>query len=447
MVPSTQTLHFRATTLRKRTQYNLTHQVSTVGNIGNLVPFMIQEVAPGDTWSGKTGMLIRFAPLKRAALQDFYVDTFYFYVPHRMVWADWESFLIQGPMDDPDFSPPVANVPFGDNSYQSLFWMPHTTEGKGYNGLRLHAYNLVWNEFFRDPGEGIANPTDPPGQTGRRTYYKKDFWTTLQSWPGYAESDKYVDTTAGDGSQVSAMEILRAVAQQKIAMKRATYGTKYVDVLRSYGINVNYQMLQRPELVGVGRGVMNVTDVVATGYGQSPGESIGQLSGHGISGHRAVVKRKSFPEHGTLFGMLVVRPRFAEPRGVDWFDSPRTYKDYYDPGLVPMPSVEVKKKDAAVAINDAVEEQILGYKPWGDWYRSTGNKVHGDLDESWFGRPTLDEDGTFNLFTIKRCEASDYNDLFQDVTYSQFQVVALNQFRALRLLPRNNMSAFTGVPG
>ena len=70
----------------------MSHQVATAGDMGKMVPFLIQEVAPGDTWSGKTGMLIRFEPLKHAAMQDFFVDAFIFYVPHRPHDRDWETY-------------------------------------------------------------------------------------------------------------------------------------------------------------------------------------------------------------------------------------------------------------------------------------------------------------------------------------------------------------------
>ena len=88
----------------KRYMHSLNHQVATVGQIGTLVPTMIQEVAPGDTWSGKVGLLVRLSPLKRALLTDLYVDQFCFYVPHRLVVAGWEDFISDGPMDTPNGS-------------------------------------------------------------------------------------------------------------------------------------------------------------------------------------------------------------------------------------------------------------------------------------------------------------------------------------------------------
>ena len=95
-------------------------------------------------------------------------------------------------------------------------------------------------------------------------------------------------------------------------MKRETYGTRYIDILRSYGINVNYQMLQRPEVVAIARNTVNVTDVVQTSAGTG---NLGDLAGHGISGGRLVLRRKSFPEHGTLMGLAVLRPPMTDPGG------------------------------------------------------------------------------------------------------------------------------------
>ena len=133
------------------------HEVATLGKIGSIVPTMIQEVAPGDTWSGKSGLLVRFSPIKRALLQTFYIDQFTFYVPHRLVMADWEDFIAAGPMDTPTFTTPTLNVAAGNNNYTSLFLKPPETAEPDvtYSALRLNAYNLIFNEFFRDEQESL----------------------------------------------------------------------------------------------------------------------------------------------------------------------------------------------------------------------------------------------------------------------------------------------------
>ena len=169
---------------------------------------------------------------------------------------------------------------------------------------------------------------------GRAVNMKKEYWTCIMDAQGKEQAEHFVDANVGSGTQASALEILRAIAQQKASMKRATYGSRYVDILKSMGININYQMLQRPEIVGISRGAINVTDVVDTGGG-----TLGTLAGHGISGNRFSMRRKTFPEHGTLTFCAILRPKQMQESICDWFDTPRDYTSFYDPQLVPLPPV------------------------------------------------------------------------------------------------------------
>ena len=113
---------------------------------------MIQEVCPGDTWSGKTGILLRFSPLKRALLQSFYIDQFTFYVPHRLTMFNWEDFIAQGPMESPNHFIPFIDVNADTTDLDLIFQRSRKAPAVGtitYSALRLHAYNLIYNEYFR----------------------------------------------------------------------------------------------------------------------------------------------------------------------------------------------------------------------------------------------------------------------------------------------------------
>ena len=352
-----------------------------MGKIGTLTPTMIQEVAPGDTWNGRTGLLIRFSPLRRALLQNMHIDQFCFYVPHRLVMADWEDFIAAGPQETPDFSVPTISIPQDSEDWESLFLRSNDGNAITYSALRTHAYNLIFNEYFRDEQNFIQQPGDFPQKFGREVSYKRDYWTTLRDETGLADPVHFapVEGVEPDG-QVSALAILEAIARQKIATKRATYGTRYVDILRSYGVNVNYQMLQRPELVAISRGQMNVTDVVQTGGSSGPDQDdLGTLAGHAIAGNHLRLKRKSFPEHGTLMSFVIIRPRFMDPNVIDWFDTQRDYTSFYDPGLVPLPPQAVTRGD--IGLRSGTTAPILGYQQWGNWYRGALSKVHTGMGE------------------------------------------------------------------
>ncbi len=423
----------------KRHMYSMNHQVATMGKFGALIPTMIQEVAPGDTWSGKVGLLCRLSPLKRALLLDVQVDQVSIYVPHRLVAADWEDFISEGPSDAPATTLPTVTTVAGTHSLACLFQDSHAAEAKSYSALRLYAYNLCFNEFFRDEDQALRLPTDVPG-IGVQVNFKRDYWTVLNASTGVQDAIHYADVTAGP-DRVSALAILEAVARQKIATKRATYGTRYVDILRSYGVNVNYQMLQRPEVVAISRGSINVTDVVST----NDAGVLGELAGHGIGGNRLNFRRKTFPEHGTLFNFAILRPIHADPMMCDWFDYIRDYTSYYDPGLVPLPPVEVRRVDIAPSVAAAGATTSMGYQPWGQWYRKALSKVHYGLGD-WTGEIGLNPAG-FSYGDVRSVDQTGYDALFNDVTYGNFQISAVNRMRALRFIPKNNISTATGMGG
>ncbi len=425
----------------KRQMYSMSHQWATRSFFGRLLPTCIQEVCPGDTWSGKVGMLVRLSPLKRALLHDIYVDQFMFYIPHRLVMAEWEDFISAGPQDTPrQFDIPTVNVNPASRDLDCLMQPSHATETKTYSALRLFAYNLVLNEFFRDVDDPVIPPTTTPGSNGLVINAKKDYWSLINENLGFLQTEHFAEVTSGAPDQVSAVAILEAIAKQKISMKRATYGTRYIDILRSYGINVNYQMLQRPEVVAMARGSINVTDVVQTAPGAGGGEdALGALAGHGISGTRLRLNRKTFPEHGTLMGFVVVRPVHADTKFTDWFDRGRPYENFYDPGLVPLPPVEITQRDVVNSVDTAVADEVLGFQPWGEWYRGALSRAQTDLEE-WIGGMGIDDTGTTASQIRKYDQAiQQFDDLFTDTTFGHYQVSAVNSLRALRLIPRNNI--------
>ena len=420
----------------KRVKYSMYHQNATQSEIGRLAPFLIQEVCPGDTWSGVIGQLMRFSPLKKPLLTDMFVDSFIFYVPHRLVYANWEDFIAEGPMDTPTYTLPNYNVT-GIN-YQSIFLNNNTAAT--CSALRGYAYNLIWNEFFRDDEQALRSPTGTPGQFGAAVNWKKDYWSELQDVVGYNQEDHFFPTNIGSGNEASARDVLDAIARQKVAMKRATYGTRYIDILRSYGINVNYQMLQRPELVAIARGTVNITDVVSTS--DSGTEAVGDLAGHAISGSRLKLKRRTFPEHGTLMGVTVVRPTQADNKVVDWFDRVRDYTSYYDPGLVNLPPVQVTKEDVQPGVDAVNRTDFLGYQPWGDWYRKALSRTHGNFTQDYVYNTYIGS-ADFDNDEMRRLDPSIFDPLFHDTNNGHWQGSFVNKLSVLRALPRK--TAATGA--
>lgn len=428
--------------MAKRTTYSLTHQNATLSDFGRITPFLLQEVAPGDTWSGNVGALIRLSPLKKAMLQDIYVDLMVFYVPHRLVYANWEDFIAEGPMDTPTYSVPSYSVAAGASTYESLFQVANGVSTTTYSALRLYALNLIWNEFFRDDEQTARSPGDTPGQFGIPINWKKDYWSTIQLRLGFAQQQHYFSTNVGSGTQASARDVLDAIARQKVALKRATYGSRYIDILRSMGINVNYQMLQRPEVVAVSRSSVNVTDVVQTSADTG---NLGDLAGHGISGSRIRIRRKSFPEHGSLIGVAVLRPVMSDSKLCEWFDRPRTYENFYDPGLITLPPVNVAKQDAMPCINSANRTGLLAYQPWGEWYRKALSRKHLSLGATGFSSGNFLSASDLTRDELVEIDPTDFDSIFADTTFRHWQGSFVNKLRVHRRIPRSNLGALLNV--
>lgn len=430
--------------MKKRTHYNLTHQVATMGFIGHLTPFLMMNVNPGDTFSGRIGLLARLSPLKRPLLQDLYVDQYVFYVPNRLLWSGWEDFIAAGPNDDTAVTPP----PTINTQNLSLF-RPQNATLEFYQPWYQYAYNLIWNEYFRDAArQAVKAPGDVNAQaTGQWPVApKRHYWNELRPEVQTGTSARAYVIPGGTDGAVLAVDILKAIAQQKLQMKRATYGTRYVDILRSFGVSVNYQMLQRPEMVASAHGIINVTDVVSTA---SPTD-LGKTSGYGVQGGRISIRRKSFPEHGVLMGVMIVRPPFADSCFVDYMDKPRGYEAYYDPALELLPPIEVISKDI-IGPSSLASSTSQGFMPWGEWFRKGFNRVHASLDD-WameqFGLPPgvggWQDSSLQGDQLITAPALNDMNDLFVESTYGHFQVSAVNALKALRLIQKGNPIAKTG---
>lgn len=129
-----------------------------------LYPFYVDEVLPGDTFNVNATFLLRFNDLLRPFMDNLFFETFYFYVPYRLVWEHWENFCgaQKNPGDPTDYLVPQLTIPTASSlsSNLSYIWtymgVPvfagnnQTTNNIKINSLNLRAYNLIWAEWFRD---------------------------------------------------------------------------------------------------------------------------------------------------------------------------------------------------------------------------------------------------------------------------------------------------------
>lgn len=75
-----------------RSRFDRSASVKTTFNTGDIVPFFLEEVLPGDTFNVKTSKVVRMQTLLTPLMDNLYLDTYYFFVPNRLVWQHWKEF-------------------------------------------------------------------------------------------------------------------------------------------------------------------------------------------------------------------------------------------------------------------------------------------------------------------------------------------------------------------
>ena len=138
-----------------RSRFNRSHGVKTTFDAGYLVPIFVDEALLGDTFRVNMTGFARLSTPVFPIMDNMVMDTFFFAVPHRLVWNNWEKFC--GEQEDPgdsiDYTIPIVND-LQNPSNETLwdyFGLPTLVNAiYEFNALFPRAYNLIWNEWFRD---------------------------------------------------------------------------------------------------------------------------------------------------------------------------------------------------------------------------------------------------------------------------------------------------------
>lgn len=150
----------------KRSAFDLSHDVKLSFNMGQLIPVCVMEAVPGDSFSISMQSLLRFAPLVNPVMHRFDVTCHYFFVPNRLVWPQWETYITNGG-DDPLQTPPAALPAFpfiqwdpsalsaAEKKLGNYLGLPTDdlvpgTNFPNVNAIPFGAYQLIFNEYYRD---------------------------------------------------------------------------------------------------------------------------------------------------------------------------------------------------------------------------------------------------------------------------------------------------------
>lgn len=146
----------------QRSLFDRSHNYKTTFSAGYLIPFFVDEVLPGDSYKCDVSFLARLATPIAPIMDNLYLDTFYFFVPNRLVWHHWKEFMGEQffPGASTDFTVPVSKSKSGLTAgcLEDYMGIPVGVTNLEYNELPIRAYNLIYNEWFRD--ENLQNPVN-----------------------------------------------------------------------------------------------------------------------------------------------------------------------------------------------------------------------------------------------------------------------------------------------
>ena len=321
-----------------RSKFDCQSTHKTTFDAGYLVPVYVDEVLPGDTFNLNMTAFARLSTPLFPIMDNLHLESFFFFVPNRLIWDNWQKFMGQqtNPGDSISYVVPQQVSPangYAIGSLQDYMGLPtvgQVTAAKTVSHCAFwpRAYNLIYNEWFRD--ENLQNsvtvdkgdgPDTVTNYTLLRRGKRKDYFTSALPWPqkgaavtlplgttapiaitgtggasaangiqinvpggtspqylynngatNYLGSTTSAPLTIGtmyaDLSQATAATInqLRQSFQiQKLLERDARGGTRYTEIIRShFGVISPDARLQRPEYLGGGTTDINVNPIAQT---------------------------------------------------------------------------------------------------------------------------------------------------------------------------------------
>lgn len=417
-----------------RSTFDRSHGLKTTFDADWLIPIYVDDVMPGDTFRMNANFMGRLSTPLHPIMDNMYLETFFFFVPYRLVWDDFKKFHGErvDPSDSIDFTVPViagGNTTVTAGGILDYFGYPQTTIAKSeISALPLRAYNLIWNEWFRDQNlqdsldvKSDSTP-DPIGNYSLKKRGKRhDYFTASLPSPQKGASvqlplgslapvtsaagrQSVIDSATGqpvnllrttndsiihgtdinsslmyadlaDATAATINDLRLAFQTQRLLERDARGGTRYNELIRAhFGVTVPDFRVQRPEYIGGGSSMVNVTPVATTA--DSASYNVGDLGAMGtVSGSHDWTF--SAVEHGVIIGLANVRSDITYSQGIDRYYSKRTRYDFYYPVLAQIGEQAVLNKEIYYDSAGVTNEDVFGYQERYAEYRYKPSRLTG----------------------------------------------------------------------
>ncbi len=410
----------------QRSVFNRDHGLKTTFDAGNLIPIFYDEALPGDTFQMDANGFGRLATPINPFMDNLYIETFFFAVPYRLIWDNWEKFCGEqtNPGDSTDYLVPTTTTTATNSTLYDYFGVP-TDVALTFNNLCGRAYNLIYNDWFRDENlqdSVTVDKGDGPDTASNYTLLKRgkrhDYFTSALPWPqkgdavtlplgtsapikfmenfntgGTAADNQYAVATTGqsgdgywghgatldsytinpnnarlnlqadltDATAATINQLREAFQIQRLYEKDARGGTRYTEVIQSH-FGVTSPDARLQRPEYLGGGKDRINvNPIAQTSSTDTTTPQGNLSGYATTGFMGHKFSKSFTEHSVIIGLANVFADLTYQQGLPRHFSRQTKFDFYWPALAHLGEQSILNKEI-YAQGTTADDSVFGYQ-------------------------------------------------------------------------------------